>query len=54
MDKHALAVLELAQSWSWPSTLKIQQSGAKSKHGKFKDVTRKLLAGLISEIDFGS
>jgi hypothetical protein len=49
MDKHALAILEAADSWSWPPTSRIQKSGATSTHSKFKAITPRLLAGFISE-----
>jgi len=49
MDKHALALLDAANSWSWPPTSRIQQSGAISTRSKFKAVTPKLLAGFLSE-----
>jgi hypothetical protein len=49
MDKHALGILEAANSWSWPLTSRIQQSGAPSTRSKFKAVAPKLLAGFISE-----
>lgn len=49
MEKHALGILEAANSWSWPPTSRIQQSGTTSIRSKFKAVTPKLLAGFISE-----
>ena len=49
MDKHALALLDAANSWSWPPMSRILQSGAISTHSKFKAVTPKLLAGFISK-----
>lgn len=49
MEKHALGILEAANSWSWPPTSRIQQSGTTSTRSKFKAVTPKLLAGFISE-----
>jgi hypothetical protein len=48
MDKHALAILHAAESWSWPPTLRIQDSGKKTQDGK-KAVTPKLLSGFIIE-----
>lgn len=47
MDKHALAVLEVAQSWDWPLTYHIQVSG--DRGSKFKAITPKLLSGFIVE-----
>jgi hypothetical protein len=47
MDKHALAVLAEAQSWDWPSTRRIQQSGEQG--GKYNVVTAKLLSCCIEE-----
>ena len=51
MDKHALAILEQVESWDWPLTSRIQESGlgVLVKGGKFKAITSKLLSGFIAE-----
>ncbi|KAH9961379.1 hypothetical protein BC827DRAFT_1204138 [Russula dissimulans] len=46
MDRHALAVLETAESWDWPLTYRIQASG--DQGSKFKAITPKLLSGFIA------
>ena len=43
MDEHAFAILERADSWDWPPTLRTQESGANAA------ITPKLLSGFISE-----
>ena len=45
MDKHALAVLQAAESWEWPLTYHI----SKDQGSKFRAVTPKLLSGFIAE-----
>lgn len=49
MDKHAIAILGVAESWSWPITLPKQKSGTISPGGKYKSVTAKLLSGFIAD-----
>ena len=45
MDKHALAFLEVAQSWDWPPVRRLPQSGLQG--GSYKADTAKLLSGFI-------
>jgi hypothetical protein len=45
MDRHALAVLEAAESWGWPPVQSIQQSGEQG--GSYKASTAKLLSCFI-------
>jgi len=47
MDRHALAILEAAESWDWLLTYCIQASG--DQVSKFKAVMPKLLSGFIAE-----
>jgi hypothetical protein len=49
MVEHAVAILNAAESWSWPLTLRIQGSGEKANDSKFKAITAKLLSGFIIE-----
>jgi len=45
MYQHALAILEVAESWEWPIVQRIQQSGEQG--GKYKAITTRLLYHLI-------
>ncbi|KAF8330339.1 uncharacterized protein EI90DRAFT_3124372 [Cantharellus anzutake] len=45
MDRHALAVMEVAESWDWPPTYRIRASGDRD----FKAVTPRLMSGFIAE-----
>lgn len=47
MDRHALAILEAAESWNWPFPYQIQKSGEQIR--KFKALTAKLLFCCIDE-----
>ncbi|KAH9961286.1 hypothetical protein BC827DRAFT_1359354 [Russula dissimulans] len=47
MDRHALSVLEAAESWDWPLTYCIQAS--RDQGSKFKAIMPKLLSGFIAE-----
>jgi hypothetical protein len=47
MQKHALGILEAAESWEWPDASRIQASGEIS--GKFKALTPRFLSALILE-----
>jgi len=49
MVEHAVAILNAAESWSWPLMLRIQGSGEKANDSKFKAITAKLLSGFIIE-----
>ncbi|KAH9977546.1 hypothetical protein BJV74DRAFT_860371 [Russula compacta] len=47
MDRHASAILEVAESWDWPPTYCTQTSGEQG--GRFRAITPKLLSGFIAE-----
>jgi hypothetical protein len=47
MEKHALAILALTDSWNFPNTKRIQESGKQG--GKFESIMSKLLYYLILE-----
>ena len=47
MQKHALGILEVAESWEWPDASRFQASGEIS--GKFKTLTPRFLSALIVE-----
>ncbi|KAG5651621.1 hypothetical protein H0H81_008026 [Sphagnurus paluster] len=49
MDKHALAVLDAAQSWNWPAPSCIGSSNDHTKAQEFKEVCRRLLSCLVME-----
>lgn len=52
MEKHALAVLNGAETWNWPSLPGFRDSdkrGWVKKGETFKDASRNLLAGFIAE-----
>jgi len=47
MQAHALQILNAAESWEWPITLRIQKSGEQG--GKYKAMATRLLSYLITE-----
>jgi len=47
MEKHAVAILQQAESWKWPSVKRIQLSGAQG--GKLETIAPKFLRFLITE-----
>ncbi|KAF8330338.1 uncharacterized protein EI90DRAFT_2922141 [Cantharellus anzutake] len=47
MDRHALAVMEAAESWDWPPTYRIRASG--DRGSEFKAIMPRLLSGFVAE-----
>lgn len=48
MEKHALAILERAESWNWPTLSCVEQLGGQ-ENDRFKTMSQKLLSGFVTE-----